>query len=119
MKNIPLLFVFLIMSCQTVEEKKEKFNLENHLKSNKWCGFNDNKIQSCFSFNEGKMIIKENGLDKAIVNVTYKQISDSVVVVKVLRERVIENYFRMKSIDTLYFSQGDENDFKVEFIRTK
>ena len=103
------------MSCQRVEEK---LNLEKHLKSNEWCGFNDNNNQSCFSFSEDKMIIKENGLDKAILNVTFNQISDSIVVVKVLRGQGIENYFRMKSIDTLYFSQGDENEFKVEFIRT-
>lgn len=103
------------MSCQRVEEK---LNLEKHLKSNEWCGFNDNNNQSCFSFNESEMIITEKGRVKTKVNVTFNQISDSIVVVKVLRGQGIENYFRMKSIDTLYFSQGDENDFKVEFIRT-
>lgn len=84
--------------------------------SNEWCTTSMN--QNCATFNESKMIVTENGFDKAKVNVTCNQISDSVVVVKVIGEE-IENHFRMKSIDTLYLSQGDENNMLVEFIRVQ
>ena len=110
-----ILFVFLILSCQTGEDKKQNFSLEAHLKSNEWCSFNKN--QRCVTFTESKMILTENGLDKAKVNVTYNQISDSIIVVKVIGEKGFENHFRMKSMDTLYFSQGDENKMLVEFTR--
>ena len=117
MKNLILLFAFLILSCQTEKEKKQEFSLESHLKSNEWCSFSEN--QMCFSFAESKMILKENGIDSAKINVTFNQLSDSVVVVKVLGEQGYENHFRMKSMDTLYFSQGDENEMLVEFIRVQ
>jgi len=119
MKNLILLFAFLILSCQTEKEKKQEFSLESHLKSNEWCSFNENQNQMCFSFAESKMILKENGIDSAKINVTFNQLSDSVVVVKVLGEQGYENHFRMKSMDTLYFSQGDENEMLVEFIRVQ
>jgi len=119
MKNLILLFAFLILSCQTEKEKKQEFSLESHLKSNEWCSFNENQNQMCFSFAESKMILKENGIDSAKINVTFNQLSDSVVVVKVLGEQGYENHFRMKSMDTLYFSQGDENEILVEFIRVQ
>lgn len=115
MKNFILLFIFLILSCQTGKENKQEFSLESHLKSNEWCSFNRN--QRCVTFTESKMIVTENGLDKGKINVTYNQISDSVVVVKVIGEKGFENHFRMKSMDTLYFSQGDENKMLVEFTR--
>ena len=119
MKNLILLFAFLILSCQTAKENKQEFSLESHLKSNEWCSFNENQNQMCFSFAESKMILKENGIDSAVINVTFNQLSDSVVVVKVLGEQGYENHFRMKSMDTLYFSQGDENEMLVEFIRVQ
>ena len=112
-----ILFVFLILSCQTREDKKQNFSLEAHLKSNEWCSFNKN--QSCAIFTESKMIVTENGLDKAKVNVTYNQKSDSIIVVKVIGEEGVENHFRMISMDTLYFSQGDESKMLVEFLRIK
>ena len=117
MKNLILLFVFLILSCKTGKEKKQEFSLESHLKSNEWCSFNKN--QSCFTFTESKMIVTENGIDKGKISVTYNQISDIVVVVKVIGEKGFENHFRMKSMDTLYFSEGDENKMLVEFIRVQ
>ena len=115
MKKLRLILVFLILSCKTVE-KKEKFNLENHLKSNEWCTFS-NENQMCFSFNDNKMIVTENGIDKAKINAIFSLKSDSIVVVKVIGEQEYENHFRMKSMDTIYFSQGDENEMSLEFIR--
>jgi hypothetical protein len=113
-----LLFVFLFISCQTGEKKKEVFNLVSHLKSNEWCAFL-NQNQRCFTFTESKMIISENGISKAEINVMFNLKSDSIVVVKVIGEQEFENHFRMKSMDTLYFSQGDENKMLVEFLRIK
>lgn len=84
--------------------------------SNEWCMTSIN--QNCATFNESKMIVTENGFDKGKFNVTYNQISDSLIVVKIIGEG-IENHLRMKSIDTLYFSQGDENKMLGKFIRVQ
>ena len=115
-KLLSSLFIFLLLGCQTGEQKIKELNFEAHLKSNEWCTFL-NENQRCFSFADNKMIIAQNGLDESIINVAYIQKSDSIVAVKSMGEKGIENYFKMKSMDTLYFYQGDENDFKVELIR--
>ena len=115
-KLLSSLLVSLSLSCQTGEQKIKEFNFEAHLKSNEWCTFL-NENQRCFSFADNKMIISQNGLDESIINVAYNQKSDSVVAVKFIGKKGSENYFRMKSMDTLYFYQSEENDFKVEFIR--
>lgn len=118
MKQLTYLIAILLTftSCESVEKKNKEFSLENHLKSNEWCAYIKKK-QQCFTFSDSKMIIKENGIDKASFNVTFNKKSDSIVIVKVVGEQVFENHFRMKSLNTLYYSQGDENDMLQEFTR--
>lgn len=114
----PLLFLFsLFISCQTTEKKNENFDLKNHLKSNEWCSYN-NKSQTCFIFRDNKMIVSKNGLDEAIINVSFKSKNDRIIVVKLIGKKGIEYQFKMKSMDTLYF-KGDENEVESLLTRSK
>ena len=114
MKN--LVFVLLFTSCQFINKKNKEFNFENHIKSNEWCAF-IKENQSCFTFNDSEMIFEINGVAQATIKVNFNQKSDSIVIVKVVGEQGIENLFRMKSLNTLYYSQVGDEDNITEFTR--
>jgi len=110
MKKLLLLLIF--MSCQSVEKKEKGFNLKNHLKSNDWCAYTQN-LEKCFAFSDSKLIMTENGIEKDIFNVTYNQENDSLVIIKVIGGQESRKYFSMKSRNTLYYYQSDENKMLV------
>ena len=106
MKQLTYLIAILLTftSCESLEKKKEEFSFLNHLKSNQWCSFKDD-VQRCFIFSDSKLTVQGNGIDEGSAKVNFNQISDSIVVIKVVGEQGIENHFRMKSLNTVYFSQ--------------
>lgn len=106
----------IFTGCESEEKNKKEFNLENHLKSNEWCQFVEKKKQ-CITFSNGKIIVKENDMNIASLNVKFNQKNDSLVIVKITGEQGFDSHFRMKSLDTLYYSEGDEDRMFKVFIR--
>ncbi|MBL30144.1 MAG: hypothetical protein CMC81_02715 [Flavobacteriaceae bacterium] len=115
--------VLLFLGCEPYSTKKE-FSLEKHLKSNKWCTF-IKKNQSCITFTNNEMNYELNGVAQTSFKVSFREKSDSIIIIKVVGalnespEQGIENQFRMKSLDTFYFSQGDEDKMLQKFTRIK
>ena len=96
---------------------KESYTID-YLKSNKWCTTGDTS-QRCCEFNDNQMKVTKNGQPEASLDVVFEQKTDSLIIVKITGETGFKNNFKMKSLDTLYLSLGDQVEMFKKLYRVK
>ena len=116
-----IIILLVFTSCNS-EVKKQSFTI-NYLKSNKWCTMKS-AYQRCFEFSDNEMKIIKNGQPEASLNVVFGQKSDSLIIVNTgytfgLDGIGFKNNFKMKSLDTLYLSLGDEVEMFKKLYRVR
>ena len=114
LQGIIILLVFT--NCNS-EAKKQSYTID-YLKSNKWCTM-ESAYQRCCEFNDNEMKVTKNGQPEAALNVLFEQKNDSLIIVKITGETGFKNNFKMKSLDTLYLSLGDEVEMFKKLYRVK
>ena len=80
--------------------------------------------QRCFEFSDNEMKIINNGQPEVSLNVVFGQKSDSLIIVNTgytfgLDGIGFKNNFKMKSLDTLYLSSGDEVEMFKKLYRVR
>ena len=111
-----ILIILVFINCNS-EAKKQSYTID-YLKSNKWCTM-ESAYQRCCEFNDNEMKVTKNGQPEANLNVVFEQKNDSLIVVKITGETGFKNNFKMKSLDTLYLSLGDEVEMFKKLYRVK
>ena len=111
------IIIFLVFTNCNSKAKKESYNID-YLKSNKWCT-TESAYQRCCEFNDNEMKVTKNGQPEASLNVVFEQKNDSLITVKITSETGFKNNFKMKSLDTLYLSLGDEVEMFKKLYRVK
>ena len=116
-KLLHCIIILLIFANCNSETKKESYTID-YLKSNKWCTTEDT-FQRCCEFNENQMKVTKKGQPEANLNVVFEQKNDSLIIVKITGETGFKNNFKMKSLDTLYLSLGDEIEMFKKLYRVR
>jgi hypothetical protein len=111
------IIVLLVFTSCNQEVKKQSFTID-YFKSNKWCTM-ESVDQRCCEFNDNEMKVTKNGQPEAALNVLFEQKNDSLIIVKITGETGFKNNFKMKSLDTLYLSLGDEVEMFKKLYRVK
>lgn len=111
-----IIILLFFTNCNS-EAKKESYTID-YLKSNKWCTTGDTS-QRCCEFNDNQMKVTKNGQPEASLDVVFEQKTDSLIIVTITGETGFKNNFKMRSLDTLHLSLGEEVEMFKKLYKVK